>query len=181
MRSLDAAARVRDDHGQSLVEVALLLPLLLFIVLGLIDLSRAYAVKTAATSAAREAAIYAARDPQATAQQICARAMTELANGTTASPCALDPINPLVADEVWRSARPAATVVCNRVGDGTLRPCGHDTGAPRLFQTNGYAGSTVTVTVTTQVQLVSTYLVGRAFGLGSLVVGGAATFGGLAQ
>jgi Flp pilus assembly protein TadG len=159
MRSLDTAARVRDDHGQSLVEVALLLPLLLFIVLGLIDLSRAYAVKTAATSAAREAAIYAARDPQATAQQICARAMTELANGTTASPCALDPINPLVADEVWRSARPAATVVCNRVGDG----------------------STVTVTVTTQVQLVSTYLVGRAFGLGSLVVGGAATFGGLAQ
>jgi Flp pilus assembly protein TadG len=180
MRSLGIVSQARDERGQSAVEVALLIPLLLLIVLGLIDLSRAYGVKTAATNAAREAALYAARDPQARADQICARAMAELANGSAAAPCVLDlpVIDPLV--EVWRSADPAATFVCNRGGDSTA-PCGHDTDVPRLFQTNGHAGAVVTVTITAHVQLLSTYLVGRAFGLDSLTVGAAATFEGLGQ
>jgi Flp pilus assembly protein TadG len=176
MRSLRI---VREERGQSLVEVALLMPLLLIIVLGVVDIGRTYAVKSAVTSAAREAALYAARDPQATADAICQRAVTELANGSVADACTLD--LPSLPAEKWRSATPPAIVICDRIPTGaTSLPCGHDP-SPRLFQTNGGAGATVTVTVRADVWLMTFYLVGFALGGNPVTVTASATFTGLGQ
>jgi Flp pilus assembly protein TadG len=177
MRSLRIA---REDRGQSLVEVALLMPLLLLIVLGVVDIGRTYAVKSAATNAAREAALYAARDPQATADAICQRAVTELANGSVAGGCTLD--LPSLPAEKWRSATPPAIVICDRIPTGASPiPCGHDVLQPRLFQTNGGAGATVTVTVRADISLMSLYLVGFALGGNPITVSASATFAGLGQ
>ena len=53
--------RTRDLHtGQGLAELALILPLLLTILLGTLDLGRAFYTYIALTNAAREAARYAA-------------------------------------------------------------------------------------------------------------------------
>jgi Flp pilus assembly protein TadG len=48
-------------RGQSLVEFALILPVLLFMTLGIIDLGRAFVYGVSAQQAAREAARYASR------------------------------------------------------------------------------------------------------------------------
>jgi Flp pilus assembly protein TadG len=186
MRSLRIGSR--EERGQSLVEVALLMPLLLLIVLGVVDVGRAFAVKSAATNAAREAALYAAREPQATADAICQRAMTALMNGPGVTACTLDPITA----ELWRSVTPQATVTCSRIPPpigASSRPCSHYTAAPRLFQggvtdsgeEDGTSGSTVTVTVRADVALISWYLVSRAFDVNPITVAGSATFGGLGQ
>ncbi|MGH2471847.1 MAG: TadE/TadG family type IV pilus assembly protein [Candidatus Limnocylindria bacterium] len=52
---------VRDDRGQSLVEFALALPVLLLLLLGLADLGRAFYYTSAIANAARVGAEYAAR------------------------------------------------------------------------------------------------------------------------
>ncbi|CAN5263079.1 hypothetical protein BH18CHL2_BH18CHL2_03640 [soil metagenome] len=52
---------VGDQAGQSLVEIALVMPLLLLMILGLADLGRAFYYTTAITNAAREGALFAAR------------------------------------------------------------------------------------------------------------------------
>ena len=48
----------RNHHGQSLVEFALILPLLLMLVLGAIDFGRLFYTKIIITNAAREGAYY---------------------------------------------------------------------------------------------------------------------------
>ena len=149
----------RDDRGQSLVEVALMVPILLLIVLATVDVGRIFAYKAAAINAAREAAIYAARDPQAPMDRICQRALDELGAGAPTAPCSTAPI----------------VVECKR--DGTS--CGNDTSArPPIFQTNG---GDVTVTVTYQVSLLSGYLVGRGFNVNPVAVSAAAVLSGLGQ
>ena len=65
------------EAGQSTVELALALPLLLLIVLGLVDLGRAYSVAATLGNAAREAAIFAARNPNASAVDVAQRACDE--------------------------------------------------------------------------------------------------------
>ena len=57
-------------HGQSLVELALVLPLCLWILLGIIDFGRAYYTYVAATNAAREGARWWVANPGATIAQI---------------------------------------------------------------------------------------------------------------
>lgn len=57
-----------DQKGQSLVEVALALPLLLLILLGILDLGRAYFTFIALSDAAAEGASYAAIHPDDTTQ-----------------------------------------------------------------------------------------------------------------
>ena len=162
MRTPDLATTECDEGGQSLVEVALMLPVLLLIVIGLVDVTRLYAFKTAATNAAREAAIYAARDPHASADQVCQRARDELGAGTVATPCAaLD-----------------VAVDCKR----GLVPCGNDRSTPGpLFQTAGASGDAVSVRVTYRVELLSGYLVTRVFALNPVSVTGTAFFPGLAE
>jgi Flp pilus assembly protein TadG len=157
-----------EEHGQSLVEVALMLPVLLLIVLGLVDITRLYSFKTAATNAAREAAIYAARDPQVTANQVCQRARNELGAGIAAAPC----------------AAPDVAVDCSRVSREPVPPvpCGNDASIPApLFQTVGVSGGDVTVTVTYRINLISGYLVTRIFDVNPVAVSGTAFFPGLGE
>lgn len=51
---------MRDQQGQQLVELALVLPILLLILLGTLDLGRVFHTQVALTNAAREAARFAA-------------------------------------------------------------------------------------------------------------------------
>jgi Flp pilus assembly protein TadG len=50
------AGRGRNDSGQSIIEMALLLPVLFIIFMGILEFSRAYSAKQAVTHAAREGA-----------------------------------------------------------------------------------------------------------------------------
>jgi Flp pilus assembly protein TadG len=68
----------RDDLGQSLVEVALFLPLLAFVVLGGADMARAYAVQLAVQDGARAGAEAAAVDQSPTVSKAQARALDEM-------------------------------------------------------------------------------------------------------
>lgn len=73
--------------GQGLVELALLLPLLLAILFGTVDLGRAFYTYVALTNAAREAARYAAvMDSNASKNQVLQE--FEATNGTDISGCA---------------------------------------------------------------------------------------------
>jgi Flp pilus assembly protein TadG len=65
------------DHGQSLVEIALTLPLLLITLLGMVDAGRAYVYTTAVTNAAREGAYYYAKTSGATIQNVALHACNE--------------------------------------------------------------------------------------------------------
>lgn len=69
---------ITDDRGQSLVEIALALPLLLIILIGLVDIGRIYHHASAVTNAAREAAALAARDGAAPSAIVAQRACVEL-------------------------------------------------------------------------------------------------------
>jgi Flp pilus assembly protein TadG len=164
MRTIGSRTRraAADEGGQSFVEVALCLPILLLIVIGIVDIGRMYAYKVAVTNAAREAAFYGARDPQSStdgATGICQRARDELSAGTGA--CATTSI----------------TVECLRGGI----PCGAKPAVPALFQTDEAGGADVTVTVTYRVSLLSTYLVSRAFNINPVPISSSATFVGLGQ
>lgn len=66
-------AALIDDAGQSLVEVALALPILLMLLLGLVDGARAYYFAGVVANAAREGANYAARNGTATLAQVAQR------------------------------------------------------------------------------------------------------------
>ena len=57
-----------NERGQSLVEVALAMPLLILIVMGILDLGRAFYAYVALSDAAAEGAAYAAIHPDDTTQ-----------------------------------------------------------------------------------------------------------------
>jgi Flp pilus assembly protein TadG len=57
-------ARRRDERGLALIEFALALPLLAILVLGAVDLGRAYSLATRLTNSAREAARFAQDAPE---------------------------------------------------------------------------------------------------------------------
>ncbi|HEY7624899.1 MAG TPA: TadE/TadG family type IV pilus assembly protein [Candidatus Limnocylindria bacterium] len=66
------------DRGQSLIEVALALPILLLLVIGIADLGRFAHYAIGVSHAARDAAAYAAKEPGVSQPQILARVCTEL-------------------------------------------------------------------------------------------------------
>lgn len=57
-----ARKRSRNDRGQSVVEFALVLPILVFLMVGIIDLGRIYTTMLSVKSAARESADFGAFD-----------------------------------------------------------------------------------------------------------------------
>lgn len=61
-----------EAAGQSLVELALMLPVLLLLIVGIADVGRAFAHSASLASAAREAALTLARDPSRVACDPCA-------------------------------------------------------------------------------------------------------------
>jgi Flp pilus assembly protein TadG len=106
----------RDELGQSVVELALILPLFVGILLGGADLARAYAVQLAVQNGARAAAESYAIDKTPTAGEATAAALAEInrtptVNGVNAtitvtekdslgvSPCPQHP--PLVANPCY--------------------------------------------------------------------------------
>ena len=79
MRVLTGLARFwRNDRGQSMVEVALMLPILVFLVLAGGDLARGYAIQIAIQNGARAGAEAAAIDFTPTAAETEARARDEM-------------------------------------------------------------------------------------------------------
>jgi Flp pilus assembly protein TadG len=154
----------RDESAQSLVEIALVLPILLMLVIGVVDVGRVLAYKITTTSAAREAAFLGARDAQSAtdgADGICQRARDAFGAPVVPSPCTTAPI----------------TVVCTRGGVA----CGAAPAVPALYQTNGAGAADVSVTVTYQLQLLTGFLVGRAFAVNPVPIGATVSFGGLGQ
>lgn len=77
----------RDDKGQGLVELALVLPLLLILLLGIGDLGRAFYYTVMITGAAREAAAYAAGNPSADAAAVTQHACNASGLVAFGSPC----------------------------------------------------------------------------------------------
>ena len=73
MKHIRKGKREGKEKGQSLTELALVLPVMLLILAGVLDLGRLYYVTVALTDAAGEGAIYAAINPYAT-DEIIARA-----------------------------------------------------------------------------------------------------------
>ncbi len=109
----------KGDRGAALVEFAIMLPVLAIILLGVIDLSRAYHLKNQLKNAAREGAIYgqthplsqttlpASNDPSvpcANEQSIQARATGRAAGVRTAEPKNLV-ITVSPVDDVQRGGR----------------------------------------------------------------------------
>jgi Flp pilus assembly protein TadG len=76
-----------NDNGQSLIEVALALPVLLVLLLGVVDGARAYYYAGALSNAAREGANYAARNSGATRAQVTQRACDSTGMVAFGSPC----------------------------------------------------------------------------------------------
>ncbi len=81
----------RYNKGQSLVEVALVLPLLLLMLLGLLDFGRVYFVMVSLFDAAEEGAIYASIHPGADSDTIRERAAGATSNLITLSVGDVDP------------------------------------------------------------------------------------------
>ena len=73
--------KARRQRGQSLVEAALILPVLLLLLVGVVDLGRAMSAKIALTNASREGARYASRYPNKKSNIIAAVGAELDANG----------------------------------------------------------------------------------------------------
>jgi Flp pilus assembly protein TadG len=83
-----SANKIRDNRGQSLVEFALVLPLLILILMGIIELGRLWETANILTSAAREGArVAAVTSPNARMVQTAAQNVLTAGNiaGATVS------------------------------------------------------------------------------------------------
>jgi len=63
MRMVSDLRSLKREHGQDLIELALVLPLLLIIMMGVLDLGRAFNTYMVLTNGAREGARLGARNP----------------------------------------------------------------------------------------------------------------------
>ena len=106
------------DRGQSMVEVALLLPLLVFVLLGGADLARAFALQLAVQNGARAGAEAAAIDFAPSTGGARARALNEMSRTPALDPAAATidvtftktdgtvcAIDPTPADPCWATVR----------------------------------------------------------------------------
>jgi hypothetical protein len=89
---------LRDRKGQALVELALVTPILLLLILGMVDLSRAWNVHQVLTNTAREALRSAVvDDPTFSQEKMYSRI------GESLSLAAMDPNRLQVSFQGWRS------------------------------------------------------------------------------
>ncbi len=96
-------SRQGRERGQSIVELGLLLPLLLLILLGTLDLARVYFAYVSLQNASREGARFAADHPTADTAAIAAKVNQELANtGITGV---------------------SVSVACSNYSDGSAKSC----------------------------------------------------------
>jgi len=77
----------RSERGQSLVEVALAMPFLLLILLGIADLGRAFYYTVTISGAAREAAAFAVMNPSASSATVTQHACDVTGFGPFGSAC----------------------------------------------------------------------------------------------
>lgn len=79
------SSALRRDHGTALVEAALIVPLLLLLVFGIIDFSRAFNAKQTLTHASREAVrVYTVTEDMAETQAAFDAAVTSIGSATMA-------------------------------------------------------------------------------------------------
>ena len=131
--SIAGRGREKAERGQSLLELAILLPVLLLVLLGILDVGRLYMTLVAITDAAAEGASYAASHPTET---------VEIQQRAAESSTALTTIDPLMVDVYYEnplSSGQPITVTVNYdydlltpvlsaiVPSGTLRVRGIDT------------------------------------------------------
>jgi Flp pilus assembly protein TadG len=98
----------RETGGQSLVEVALALPILLLLVLGIADLGRFGFYSIAVTQAARDGAAFAAKNPMATTTMVHSRVCAEVQFG--GPQCATVTVDCTRGGESCDTRRPASSV-----------------------------------------------------------------------
>ncbi|HEY9294325.1 MAG TPA: TadE family protein [Microlunatus sp.] len=90
----------RNDHGAAVVEFALVLPILLLLVFGIVEFGRAYSIQTTISGAAREGArVMALQNDQSAARTAAksAAANLSLTNGqisVTPTTCEADTTTP---------------------------------------------------------------------------------------
>ncbi|MBO9370827.1 MAG: pilus assembly protein [Chloroflexi bacterium] len=99
-------AQVRKQRGQSLVEFALVLPLLILLLGGVLELGRLFFAYVAVTDAAAEGATYASIYPRATIHQI-----TERAQAASGGLIQLDPSMVQVQRPVLTAGAPITVTV----------------------------------------------------------------------
>jgi Flp pilus assembly protein TadG len=144
---------VRCDGGQSLVELALALPLLLLILLGLADFGRAFYYTTIISNAAREGAAYLSQNPSA------GQLPATNANSVKSKVC----------NETGLFA----------YNDPANCPLTVQPPAPAVDFTAYAGGQDAVVSVTYDFTLISSYLVGRVVSTNPLPLRAQATYPGL--
>jgi Flp pilus assembly protein TadG len=114
--------REREDGGQAAVELALVLPLVVLLLLGLVQLGLLVRDQILVVHAAREAAREAAVDPSAEAPRKAAAASSTLAAGRlTVTASGRGAAGSRVTVEVAYRAPTAVPLVGAALGDLTLR------------------------------------------------------------
>ena len=105
-------SRVRDESGQSMVEMALILPVLLLIVMGILEFGRAFSTKQAVTHAARLGARKAVvLDPSMTRDSVLATIATTLSRaGIPGTAVTIDFDSLAPPDGHWRETGAMQTV-----------------------------------------------------------------------
>jgi Flp pilus assembly protein TadG len=98
--------RARDDRGQALVEFALVVPILLLLVLGIVDFARAWNIYEVLTDAAREGARVIVVDNGLGYDD--ARTRIQEAGGRAG--ITIDPANILISESALASGGTATTV-----------------------------------------------------------------------
>jgi Flp pilus assembly protein TadG len=109
-------------RGQNLVELALVLPVCLWILLGIVDFGRVYYTYVAATNAAREGARWWVANPAATTAQIQTRVQQEGAPQVT-SFASITPSSPAVDQrrvQVQFAFTPLTPLIGSLWGGGAL-------------------------------------------------------------
>ena len=146
------AKSVRTDEGQSFVELALALPILLLILLGLADFGRAFYYTTIIANAARAGAAYLSLNPD--------KALLPATNPSSVKSKVCNETGLFAYDD------PSNCPL-------TVRP-------PTAIDFTGYvSGQDAVVSVTYDFTLISGYLVGRVISTNPLPLRAEATYPGL--